>query len=62
MNSKEFFYKVAAMRKAQKDYFKTRNTRYLNESKVLEKEIDEEIERVQRIVEERQNPELNFYE
>lgn len=48
MNAKEFFNKVAVMREAQKQYFKSRSSIYLNASKKLEKEIDQEIARVQK--------------
>jgi len=58
MNSKEFYEKVVKMRAAQKDYFKTRSTTYLKESKKLEKEIDAEIERVTKIQEDRRSPKL----
>lgn len=50
MTSKEFFDKVSKMRTAQKNYFKTRATCYLTESKNLEDEIDSEIKRVRKIV------------
>lgn len=49
MNAEKFFDKVALMRRYQKDYFRTRSSFALRQSKVLEKEIDDEIERVQRI-------------
>ena len=42
MNHKEFYDKVVAMRKAQKDYFKFRSSAYLQTSKRLEREIDDE--------------------
>lgn len=58
MDAKTFFEKVKRMREAQKDYFKTRSTRYLNESKRLEKEIDDEIKRVDTIIAERNSPKL----
>lgn len=58
MNSKEFYEKVVKMRAAQKNYFKTRSTTYLKESKKLEKEIDAEIERVTKIQEYRRSPKL----
>lgn len=54
MNHKEFFDKVVAMRKAQKEYFKTRLPSALNKSKQLEAEIDAEIKRVENILEERE--------
>lgn len=46
MNPKEFFDKVAEMRSAQKEYFRTRSQQALSESKRLEREIDAEIKRV----------------
>lgn len=39
-NAKEFFTCVAKMRKAQDNYFKTRATGYLDESKALDKQVD----------------------
>lgn len=60
MTPKEFFDKVARMRKAQKEYSLTRSGRALADSKRLEKEIDDEIERVNRVMAERQNPKMNF--
>lgn len=58
MSPKEFFDKVVKMRAAQKEYFKFRSTTSLNASKRLEKEIDDEISRVQKIEEARRNPQL----
>lgn len=58
MSPKEFFDKVVKMRAAQKEYFKFRSTSNLNTSKRLEKEIDAEIARVQKIEYERRNPQL----
>lgn len=46
MTAREFFEKVAAMRQAQRDYFKTRDKEVLIRSKQLEKEVDDEIKRV----------------
>ena len=46
MKPKEFFDKVAEMRSAQKEYFRTRSPQVLSESKRLEREIDAEIKRV----------------
>ena len=50
MDAKTFFQKVSLMRKAQKEYFKTRNQTALRNSKALETEIDNEIERVNKII------------
>lgn len=60
MTPKEFFDKVSRMRKAQKDYFRTRSGRALNDSKRLEQEIDAEIERVRKVMEEKNNPKMEF--
>lgn len=50
MTAREFFDKVSSMRKAQKEYFKTRSQTALRNSKALEAEIDKEIERVNKII------------
>lgn len=60
MRPKEFFDKVSRMRKAQKEYFRTRSGRALADSKRLEKEIDDEIERVNKVVEAKNNPKMEF--
>jgi len=60
MNPKEFFDKVCRMRKAQKEYFRTRSGRALSDSKRLEKEIDDEIERVNKVMEAKNNPKMEF--
>lgn len=51
MNSREFFYLVAQMRSAQKEYFKSREQLALRAARKLEIEVDKEIERVRAIVE-----------
>lgn len=51
MNSREFFYLVAQMRTAQKEYFRTREQLTLRAARKLENEVDKEIERVRGIVE-----------
>lgn len=60
MTPKEFFDKVCRMRKAQKEYFRTRSGRALADSKRLEKEIDDEIERVEKVMEAKNNPKMEF--
>lgn len=50
MNSREFFDKVSLMRRLQREYFKTRSKGVLQQSKAVEREIDAEIERVQRLL------------
>lgn len=56
MDKREFFEKVSEMRDAQKEYFSTRSNASLNKSKKLEKEIDDEILRVRRILSGRKEP------
>lgn len=51
MNAKEFHDAVVKMREAQKEYFKYRLSSDLNKSKRLEKEIDDEIKRVNKALE-----------
>lgn len=50
MTPRDFFDKVSRMRAAQKEYFRTRSGRSLADSKRLEKEIDAEIERVNKVM------------
>ena len=50
MTAKGFFGLVSELRKNQKDYFKTRSTESLRKSKELEKKVDDEIERVIKIL------------
>ncbi len=50
MTHREFYEIVKAMRTAQKNYFRTRLDCYLKESKVLERQIDAEIERVEKVL------------
>lgn len=49
MNPEQFFQTVCRMRDSQKEYFKTRSRSSLEESKRLEKLIDDEIARVGKI-------------
>lgn len=49
MTAKEFYNLVVRMRKAQRDYFRTRSQRALLESKEYEREVDAEIKRVEQI-------------
>ena len=58
MKPKEFFDTVSLMREKQREYFKTKSMETLTESKRLEKIIDSEIERVKRVIQEKQNPKL----
>lgn len=50
MEHRVFFDKVSLMRMKQKEYFKTRSKAALEASKDLEREIDNEIERVNKII------------
>lgn len=53
MNARQFYLLVVKMRKAQREYFRTRAPHVLAESKQYEKEVDAEIERVTKIEQER---------
>lgn len=59
MNARDFFDLVTEMRQKQKDYFKTRSTESLKKSKELEKQVDDEIARVNRIISDKQ---MNMFE
>lgn len=50
MDARQFFERVKIMRYFQKEYFKTRSRTALQQSKALEREIDTEIERVNRLL------------
>ena len=50
MNSRDFFDMVCRMRKAQKNYFKTRDRDALNMSKEIERQVDKEINRVNTVL------------
>lgn len=50
MNSRVFFDKVALMRRLQQEYFKTRSKSVLEQCKVVEREVDVEIKRVNAII------------
>lgn len=58
MNSKQFFDRVSYMRRLQKEYFQTRLSAVLRQCKQVEKEVDNEIERVNKLVNEKQQPKL----
>lgn len=57
MNHKEFYELVKSMRKAQRDYFRTRDLEILKKSKHLESMLDKEIKRVEDVT---TQPEFNF--
>lgn len=50
MNAEQFFKLVASMREAQRDYFKSRSRSSLERSKHIERLVDDEIDRVKKIV------------
>ena len=50
MNAREFFYAVAEMRRAQREYFKTRDQHTFRACRAMENHIDAEIERVKAIL------------
>ena len=58
MTPKEFFDKVVEMRRCQKEYFKNKRMLEVLVIKPIEREVDEEIERVQKILHDKQNPQL----
>lgn len=59
MDKKQFYDKVVEMRRLQKEYFRTRDKNILKRSKAAEKEIDDEIKRVNAILERANQPSLS---
>lgn len=58
MTARDFFTLVTRMRDKQKEYFRTRSSSVLQESKRLEKQVDDEINRVNTIVKDKKEPKL----
>ena len=58
MDAKSFFKLVVALRDKQKEYFRTRSQSALRESKALEKRVDDEISRVEQILNDKRDPKL----
>lgn len=61
MTNRQFFDRVVQLRRFQKEFFATRSRESLQQAKALEKEIDDEITRVQKILaarEQQQSPNL----
>lgn len=56
MTEKAFFDLVREMREAQRSYFLTRSRDLLDKSKALEREVDREISRVDKLLGETTNP------
>ena len=59
MNAREFFYLVASMRQAQRDYFRDRDKGVFLHARALENEVDREINRVKSILSDYDNAESN---
>ena len=55
MTSREFFYLVANMRKAQAEYFATKDRMVFRAARRLENEVDAEVRRVKHIMERRES-------
>lgn len=62
MDARQFFERVKIMRHFQKEYFKTRSRTALQQSKALEREIDAEIERVNRLLDHKQPETPNLFD
>lgn len=60
MEHREFVSLVCEMRNAQKMYFRYRTTEYLNKSKTLERQVDEEIRNIENAERQKREPELPF--
>lgn len=60
MTPKEFFDKVSRMRRAQREYIRTKSGRWQMDSKRFEKEVDDEIDRVNKVMEAKNNPKMKF--
>lgn len=54
MTSREFFFLVANMRRAQQQYFTNRSQEHLRAARRLEREVDGEISRVKLILDEKE--------
>ena len=58
MTAREFFDLVSDMRSKQREYFRTRSSSVLSESKALERRVDDEVRRVKQILTEQQEQKL----
>lgn len=58
MTARDFFNLVREMRKTQRSYFLTRSKDLLNKSKELEREVDREIARVDKLLGDKTTPGL----
>lgn len=50
MNAEQFFWLVASMRDAQREYFDTRDSHTLRRCIAIERDVDDEIYRVKNIL------------
>ena len=50
MNARAFYNLVKEMRENQRNYFQTRQNRFLSRAKQLERQVDAEITRVERVL------------
>ena len=57
MDARQFYDLVVKMRQTQREYFKTRSKQVLEESKRLEKQVDDEIARVNAVL----NPQKQLF-
>lgn len=62
MDARQFFERVKIMRHFQKEYFKTRSRTAFQQSKALEREIDAEIERVNRLLDHKKPETPNLFD
>lgn len=58
MNAQQFYNLVKEMRKAQKRYFFSKQPSDLQEAKRYERDIDEEIKRVEKVLKQRRQQNL----
>ena len=61
MTAREFYELTKAVRDAQRKYFRTRLPSDLDKSKRLEKELDNEIKRIELALKEQKNPQLKLF-
>lgn len=54
MNAREFFDLVRELRKAQKEYYQTLSSEAMYKAVKLERKVDDEIARVERVLSERE--------
>ena len=61
MNNRQFFDRVVQLRRLQKEYFATRSHDVLLRAKALEREIDDEIARVQKVLASKEQQQPNLF-